>query len=75
MDLLTAFGQVVRAERLRQGISQERLAECADLHRNNIGLIERGLSAPALDSVAAIAAALGLPASTLIQRAELLLGE
>ncbi|MDE2221694.1 MAG: helix-turn-helix transcriptional regulator [Candidatus Omnitrophica bacterium] len=39
--LLIDFGKRIRAERLSQGISQEKLAELADLHRNYIGMIER----------------------------------
>ncbi|MDE1921248.1 MAG: helix-turn-helix transcriptional regulator [Candidatus Omnitrophica bacterium] len=39
--LLISFGKKIRMERRRQGISQEKLAELADLHRNYIGMIER----------------------------------
>ncbi len=41
-DLRAAFGRRVRELRLSLGLSQEELAERADLHRNYIGGIERG---------------------------------
>lgn len=40
-DILIEFGERVRKERLRQGLSQEQLAERADVHRTYIGMIER----------------------------------
>jgi transcriptional regulator with XRE-family HTH domain len=36
------FGNRVRELRLRLGLSQEKLAEFADLHRNYVGGVERG---------------------------------
>ena len=37
-----ALGDTIRAHRTSMGISQEELAELADVHRNYIGKIERG---------------------------------
>ena len=54
---------------------QEKLAELAKLHRNVIGLAERNVSAPALESLFAIADALGTSASELVARAEELADE
>jgi DNA-binding XRE family transcriptional regulator len=43
LDLyLKMFGESVRQLRKAQGISQEKLAELADLHRTYIGGVERG---------------------------------
>ena len=39
---LLDFGKKVRKERLQRGLSQEKLAEKAGLHRTYIGMIERG---------------------------------
>ncbi len=36
------LGYTLRAYRIEMGISQEKLAEFADVHRNYIGKIERG---------------------------------
>ncbi len=39
---LKRFGARIRAIRLERNISQEKLAELADVHRTYIGMIERG---------------------------------
>jgi transcriptional regulator with XRE-family HTH domain len=39
--ILIQFGQRVREERIKQKLSQEQLAELADVHRTYIGMIER----------------------------------
>ena len=36
------LGQKIRIERQKRKISQEKLAEMADLNRNFIGMVERG---------------------------------
>ena len=41
-ELLTIIGSIVRSKRRTQNISQERLAELADLHPTYISEIERG---------------------------------
>lgn len=41
-DPRIAFGKRVREIRLELGLSQEKLAELADLHRNYVGGVERG---------------------------------
>jgi len=41
-DPRTLFGNRLRELRLRSGLSQEKLAELADLHRNYVGGVERG---------------------------------
>ncbi|WHP04694.1 helix-turn-helix transcriptional regulator [Acinetobacter corruptisaponis] len=40
-DINDVFGKNVRFHRLKREISQEKLAELADLHRTYIGAIER----------------------------------
>ena len=64
------FAAEVRRSRTHLGLSQEELADRADLHRNYIGMIERGERAPTLLAIEGIARGLQLKASELIARAE-----
>jgi transcriptional regulator with XRE-family HTH domain len=43
-DALRAFGRRLREFRENAGLSQEKLAEMAELHRNYVGSLERGQS-------------------------------
>ncbi|HUJ09944.1 MAG TPA: helix-turn-helix transcriptional regulator [Verrucomicrobiae bacterium] len=71
--LLRAFGLALRQERERLGVSQDVLADLAGLHRTYIGSVERGERNLSLKNIVAIARALGIPASELVERAESLL--
>jgi transcriptional regulator with XRE-family HTH domain len=62
---LRAFGQAVRALRLRAGLSQEALAEKADLHRTYVGSVERGERNISLLNIYALAGALKVDACSL----------
>lgn len=42
VDILINFGQHVRKLRKEQDLSQEKLADLAEVHRTYIGMIERG---------------------------------
>jgi transcriptional regulator with XRE-family HTH domain len=44
--ILLKFGAKLRAERLKRNLSQEKLAELADVHRNYIGMLERSILFP-----------------------------
>ena len=59
-ELAKKFGFKVMIERKKQKLSQEELAEKAEMHRNSIGYIERAEISPTLDSINSIAKALGL---------------
>jgi len=69
-DPRLAFGQAVRSLRLDKGISQEKLAELANIHRTYIGDVERGTRNIALVNMTRIASALGTTLSRLIQEME-----
>jgi len=60
------FAQRLRELRDQAGISQEKLAEKANLHRNTVGIIERGQQVPTLDVICKLAHALGMKPYQLI---------
>jgi transcriptional regulator with XRE-family HTH domain len=53
-----AFGKIIREKRLLMGLSQEKLAEKADLHTNYVGSVERGERNIAIENIYALANAL-----------------
>jgi transcriptional regulator with XRE-family HTH domain len=59
-DVLAAVGRRVRELRTDAGLSQEALAERANLHRNSIGNIERGERDIHMTAVAQLCRALGV---------------
>ncbi len=65
-DLSKRFGKRIKIERIKQEISQEKLAELSGLHRTTLGSIENGKTSPTLDSIARIAKALNLTLSELL---------
>lgn len=58
--ILIKFGQKIRQERLKQNLSQEELAEKANLHRTYIGMIERAEKNITLINIEKISNALGV---------------
>lgn len=68
--LLRALGEELRARRLAKGFSQEGLADRAGLHRNFVGLLERGQRNPTLLTLEAIASALKTSISDLLVNTE-----
>src|ERR1700722_17542273 len=65
------FGAAVKSERTRLGLSQETLAERADLHRTYITDIERGARNLSLETIYKLAGALGVAIETLFARKEI----
>ena len=65
-QILIQFGKRVREERLKIGISQERLGELAKVHRTYIGMIERAEKNITLTNMEKIARALGRKLNNLI---------
>ncbi len=56
--LLQAFGDRLRAARERRNVSQETLAQVAEVHRTHIGALERGRREPHLTMLLILADAL-----------------
>jgi transcriptional regulator with XRE-family HTH domain len=65
-----AFAVVLQRYREARKLSRQALAQKAGLHQTYIGMIERGLSNPSLDTASAIAVALEVPLSKLIAETE-----
>lgn len=57
-NILLRFGSSIRLQRKAQGLSQEKLAELAGLHRTYIGMIERAEKNITLINIEKIALAL-----------------
>ena len=65
--VLVAFGKKLREIREKRGLSQERLAELANLHRNTVGSLERGEVNISLLAIAALAKVLHVKPADLIK--------
>jgi transcriptional regulator with XRE-family HTH domain len=66
-DARSIFGKQLRALRLERGLSQEKLAELANLHRNYVGGVERGERNIALLNIVALARALKIKPTKLLE--------
>ena len=66
-EYLKMFAQRVRVLREKQGFSQEKLAERAELHRTYIGMVERLERNPSLVCIRKIANGLGVHITELFQ--------
>jgi transcriptional regulator with XRE-family HTH domain len=65
-EVARAFGVVLRSARRERGLSQEALAEHADIDRTYPSLLERGLRQPTLIHLFGIADALDMDAAELV---------
>ncbi|WP_371229068.1 helix-turn-helix domain-containing protein [Pseudomonas sp. QE6] len=70
MEISAAFGKVLRRKRKEAGLSQEKLAEKADIQRNYVSLLERGEYQPTISVIFTLAAALECSPSALIAEVE-----
>jgi transcriptional regulator with XRE-family HTH domain len=70
LDPGVAFGQILRALRRDAGLSQEQLAFAAEIERNFVSLIERGVNQPSIRVVFKLAHALNVPASEMLRLVE-----
>ncbi len=60
MEVAQGFGENLRRLRRGAGISQEELGMRCELHRTEIGLLERGARVPRIDTLIKIASGLGV---------------
>jgi len=70
MSISISFGRIVKNLREERGISQEILADRADLNRSYVGEVERGTAMPSLSTITKLARALNLSAADLLARYE-----
>jgi transcriptional regulator with XRE-family HTH domain len=69
-NLSKAFAEVLRKHRKRKKITQETLAEKADIASKMVSLIERGEINPSLNLMDSIALGLEVPLADMIAEAE-----
>ena len=67
MDIIRVFSQNVRKYRLQKGMSQEELADKANLHRTYISAVECERRSIALENIQRIADALEIETSLLFK--------
>lgn len=70
MEPLETFAANVRRLREERGLTQERLAELADLHMTDIARIETGRRDPGVKVVAKLAHGLSVPTGALLEGVE-----
>jgi|HubBroStandDraft_6_1064221.scaffolds.fasta_scaffold136316_3 transcriptional regulator with XRE-family HTH domain len=64
--LLLGFGENLRTLRKQRSLAQEALAEVASLHRNEIGVLERGQGSPGLLTLLILTDTLEVPLPVLL---------
>ncbi len=65
--LLIKFGEKVREERLKRGLTQEELGKIAGKHRTYIGAVERGEKNLTLSNLQKIAKTLNVKTAKLLE--------
>ena len=65
--ILEQFGETLKAERLKAGLSQEHLADLAELDRTYVGSTERGERNISLINIVKLAGALGVRPANLLK--------
>jgi transcriptional regulator with XRE-family HTH domain len=68
--LALRFGENLLIHRRRAGLSQEELSFRADLHRTEIGMLERGIRLPRLDTIIKVAGGIEITPGELLEGME-----
>jgi transcriptional regulator with XRE-family HTH domain len=66
-NILTKFGARVKQLRKEQGLTQEKFAKNCGLHKNYVGMVERGERNPSLTNIEIIAKGLQVTISELMK--------
>jgi len=66
VDITTRFGENLVRCRKRAGLSQEDLGFRASLHRTEVGMLERGIRLPRIDTLIKLAGAIGVQPEELL---------
>lgn len=66
-EVVRRFGDAIRRARTSKGLSQEALAEVAQVHRTFIGRVERGEANASITTIVRLARALDVPPSELLK--------
>jgi transcriptional regulator with XRE-family HTH domain len=67
LSALVLFGKQVRRLRIERRLSQEKLAEMCDFHRNQIGRIERAEQTVSFDGLLQLSHGLAVPPSEILR--------
>ncbi|UUC48129.1 helix-turn-helix domain-containing protein [Pseudomonas citronellolis] len=70
LDISEAFGKALRQRRKELGLTQEQLAHEADIQRNYVSLIERGINQPTITVIFKLATAMNCPPAQLVMMTE-----
>lgn len=70
MEIGDAFGKVLRQKRKEAGLTQEQLSYEAEIQRNYVSLIERGIHQPTIAVIFKLANALNCTPSSLVAEVE-----
>lgn len=70
MEVGLAFGKVLRKRRIAAGFTQEQLAHEAELQRNYVSLMERGINQPTITTLLKLSKPLGCSAAEIVDDVE-----
>jgi transcriptional regulator with XRE-family HTH domain len=66
-NILVHFGKRMKELRTKKGLTQEQFAELSGLHKNYIGMVERGERNPSLKNIEVIALAFNISISEMMK--------